>query len=137
MMNRAQTEIVKAIEHRAAAVYGVPVENIEPLQLVRYYPGEKFEAHHDYFRNVRGPNGQRYATILVYLNDRFDGGRTVFPKLGVSAQPVLGDAMAWYNGWLKGGNQCFCFEDSLHEGTPTTNGVKYALNIWIRYDAFI
>lgn len=133
MLTRSQTKIIKTIENRTADVFGVPVENIEPLQVVRYYPGEKFDLHHDYFKHVSGPEGQRYATILVYLNDTFSGGHTNFPKIGVSAKPVLGDGFAWYNSWINNQGKCMCFDDSLHQGSPPTLGVKYALNIWIRY----
>ncbi len=136
MLSRAQSEIVRTIEERAATVYGVPIENIEPLQVVRYYPGQKFDAHHDWFRHIQTTEGQRYATILVYLNDDFDAGHTVFPKINVSAKPVTGDGMAWHNGYVDENGQCVCFDESLHQGTSTTSGIKHALNIWIRYDAF-
>lgn len=46
---------------------------IEPIQLVRYKPGEKFSAHHDYHeddaRDVTSHEGeQRAATLLVFLS---------------------------------------------------------------------
>jgi prolyl 4-hydroxylase len=135
-LQRGHTAIIKAIEERAAGVFGVPVTNIEPLQVVRYHPGEKYDSHHDFFHHVSGPKGQRYGTILVYLNDEFEGGTTSFPKCGLEVKPITGDGIFWYDSWLRDG-KCYCFEDSLHRGNPPKTGVKYALNVWIRFDPFL
>jgi hypothetical protein len=84
-----------------------------------------------------------YATILVYLNDDFEGGNTDFPKVGVSATPKEGDGVLWYSCWRPNcrlgatgcsSKKCKCFDESLHLGAPPTTGVKYALNVWIRFD---
>lgn len=135
-LKRAQTPIIKRVEERAAAVFGVPVENVEPLQVVRYHPAEKYDAHHDFFHHLSGVEGQRYGTILVYLNDDFEGGTTSFLKCGIEAQPVTGDALFWYNCWRNSDNKCFCFDESLHQGNPTSSGVKYALNVWVRFEPY-
>jgi len=134
-LQRHHTAIIKAVEERAAAAFGVPVVNIEPLQVVRYYPGEKYDAHHDFFHHLSGTKGQRYGTILVYLNDDFEGGTTSFHKCGIEVTPITGDGVFWYDSWLNGG-KCYCFEDSLHQGNPPKSGVKYALNIWVRFEPF-
>lgn len=135
-LKRAQTTVIADIEKRAAATFGIPQSHIEPLQIVRYHAGEKFDAHHDFFHHTRGPNGQRYGTILVYLNDNFEGGKTSFPRCGVDITPITGDGIFWYNSWLNKKGLCFCFEDSLHQGNPPATGVKYALNIWVRFDPY-
>ena len=52
------------------------VKNIEPIQLVRYHPGQYFKSHYDYLdtkvpmyqKNVL-KNGQREYTFFVYLNN--------------------------------------------------------------------
>jgi prolyl 4-hydroxylase len=142
-MGRAETAVIKAVEERAAAVFGVGVANVETLQMVRYHPGQKYDAHHDFFHHVSGSGKQRYATILVYLNDDFEGGSTDFPKVGVSAKPKEGDGVLWYSCWRDGctggGPACYlkdckCFDESLHRGAPPTSGVKYALNVWVRFE---
>jgi hypothetical protein len=56
-------------------------ENAEPIQVLRYEIGQKYDAHFDYFRdtvNLRF-GGQRVATVLMYLTDVKRGGETVFP----------------------------------------------------------
>jgi hypothetical protein len=56
-------------------------ENAEPIQVLRYEIGQKYDAHFDYFSdtvNLRF-GGQRVATVLMYLTDVKRGGETVFP----------------------------------------------------------
>lgn len=133
-LNRGQTAIIQDVERRALQVFGgLPPDCVERLQVVRYQVGEKYDAHHDFFHHVAGTDGQRYATILVYLNDDFDGGSTSFPKCGVEAKPITGDAIAWYNCRATSKTDCICFDRSLHQGNQVSSGTKYALNIWIRF----
>ena len=44
----ASDPIVRAVTERAAYVTGYPYSNVEPLQLVRYEPGQRYEPHFDY-----------------------------------------------------------------------------------------
>ena len=146
-MKKAETDIIKEIERKASKVCGVPIDNIEPLQVVRYYPQQKYDAHNDWFYDNKLKN-QRYKTILVYLNDDFEGGSTDFVHndVKVKAVPKRGDGIFWYNCWKppnsnghsesKCAGDCLCFEQSLHQGSPPTKGVKYALNIWVRFKKY-
>ena len=40
--------VVRRITERAANLTGYPYDNIEPLQLVKYLDGQKYEPHFDY-----------------------------------------------------------------------------------------
>mmetsp|Transcript_59595 Transcript_59595/g.141803 ORF Transcript_59595/g.141803 Transcript_59595/m.141803 type:complete len:470 (-) Transcript_59595:85-1494(-) len=119
MMRYAQTDVVERLEHRLAAVAGLPVEQLERLNMVRYSPGELFSVHHDgHFRP---------KTVFVYLNDLPDeceGGDTFFPVLGYSFRPRRGTAVMWSNVTSTGE------EDGrmIHAGRAPDTGVKYGVN---------
>jgi len=138
LLGESETPIVRAVEERAARVCGVDVSHIEALQIVRYHPGQKYDAHHDYFHYPL--DNQRYITLLVYLNDDFEGGATRFVHSSVNkaVQPVAGDAAFWYNSVHagNGSHAVKCLTESEHQGTPPTSGVKYAVNIWVRQKPF-
>jgi prolyl 4-hydroxylase len=54
----------------------------ESLQVVRYKLGEEYTPHHDWTNPSQRHRLQptRFATLLLYLNDDFEGGQTVFPR---------------------------------------------------------
>ena len=86
--------VVKRITERASYLTGYPYANIEPLQLVKYTAGQRYEPHFDYgeacdFEENMG-KGHRHVTMLVYLNNlpAGAGGHTPFPKLNVQVDPV-------------------------------------------------
>jgi prolyl 4-hydroxylase len=41
------------------------------------------------------PCGPRALTLFLYLNDVEEGGGTRFPKLDITVQPKLGNAILW------------------------------------------
>jgi len=134
--SESETPILRKIEERAAIACGVPVSHIEGLQVVRYHPGQKYDAHNDWFHHEKIDN-QRYKTILIYLNDDFEGGSTDFVHSSVDKKvtPKKGDALYWHNSWMtpeSNYKDYLCFEEAKHQGSPPTSGVKYAVNVWVR-----
>lgn len=119
MLQSAQTPVVESIEQRAAAVAGVPVGQVERLNIVRYKPGQFYGAHHD------GRN--RPKTVFIYLNDVDAGGETRFPKLGVQVKPLKGCAVFWSNLHEDGSMDW----RTTHQGMPPKSGYKYAVNAFI------
>jgi len=129
--------IVRRIRNRIARYSGYAENLIEPLQVVRYQQGQKYDGHHDFFDvcdlEDKQQNGRRQVTFLIYLVDMpegEDGGGTGFPELKIEAAPEQGSAIVF--------NDCFDngAEDgrSLHAGLPPKNPstVKMAINAWIR-----
>lgn len=120
MIRYAQTSVVERLEHRVSAVAGLPMEQLERMNMVRYAPGETFNEHHD--------GKFRPLTIFVYLNELpedDDAGDTFFPILGLSFRPRRGTAVMWSN---IDGDQ----EDGrmIHAGRPPSKAVKYGVNIF-------
>lgn len=129
----ASDAVLTAVTRRAAAVCGSPVAAVEPLQLLRYQPGEFYKPHLD------GASGtEREFTILVYLTDvpHGMGGRSRFPLLGASVVPRAGAAIFWQNS-RHDPDERYCREyRSLHDSEPLVAGMKLAMNIWVRLDGY-
>lgn len=91
----------------------------ERFRCYRYAPGQRFASHFDgaYERDARE---RSELTLIVYLNDGFDGGRTSFPMHGVEAIPRAGEALLFQH-------------HLLHEGCTVREGVKYVLRSDVMY----
>lgn len=117
---------VSAVRERIAAFSGYADHALEPLQVVRYHPGEKYEPHHDLFDLCDFPQKpRRHLTFLIYLNDMPGGagGDTTFPRLSLAIRPEKGTALV-FNDVLDSGMDD---ERTEHSGTPPSTGVKYAI----------
>ncbi|XP_066971754.1 prolyl 4-hydroxylase subunit alpha-1-like [Macrobrachium rosenbergii] len=86
----------------------------------------QWENHREKFRDFE--SGDRLATWIFYLSDVEAGGRTAFPKAGVSVTPVKGSAAFWFN-LLRNGK---LNPRSEHGGCPVLLGHKWVANKWIR-----
>lgn len=144
---------VAALEQRAAALMGYySTDQIEPLQLVRYLPGQFFGVHHDMgdldedTKQVALPHKnvlvkRRLVTIFCYLNDLpvEAGGCTYFPECSnLKVKPKKGRAVVFCNVTKEG----LPDPRTVHAGDPVvssgheskkgeSSNVKYGLNIWV------
>ncbi|MEJ6009329.1 2OG-Fe(II) oxygenase [Novosphingobium aquae] len=116
---------IHALNQRIAAAAGLPAENGEAAQVLRYKPGQEYKPHHDF---VRAAENQRTMTALVWLNDGYDGGETAFLKTGLKVKGRKGDAMVFRN-TLPDRSLDLLTE---HAGLPVKRGTKLIYNRWIR-----
>ncbi len=110
--------------HRLEPHYGVEFEWFERPQILRYGPGGKYHAHADAEhydkaekRYVRAQD--RDYSVLVYVNDDYEGGAIAFPKLDYEVQPRAGMLIAFPSDHR--------YE---HAARPTTAGTRLALVSW-------
>lgn len=104
------------------------IECAEELQLTRYQPGQFYDEHWDHFSHPDFPKieNDRIATVILYLNDNFTGGDTVFTRLGITVTPRRGKiCYFWYP---YNSDTTFL----AHTGTPVEQGEKFIAQIWIR-----
>lgn len=124
--------IVRKLRNKAAQLTGVyDTGSFEQVQLAKYGEGQEYRAHYDSCTS-RCPKKQlcRVATLLVYLNDDFEGGATVFDKQGVSVRPRKGYAVLFYNVDIR--DDAYPELDaSLHAGTPVNGRQKWIANVWV------
>ena len=127
--------VVGFVRSRIAALASVPIAALEPTQVLRYEVGQKFGVHVD-FLDVSKPGqardveeqGQRGMTVLVYLNEDYQGGETAFPDLRLSFKGRKGDALMFWSLQESGEPDW----RTRHIGTAPTRGVKWLLSQWIR-----
>jgi prolyl 4-hydroxylase len=127
--------VLSLIRDRIAAVAGAPVSHFEIAKLLHYSPGEQFALHAD-FVEAKTPElarelamrGQRSATFLIYLNEGYEGGATLFPRLNWQYRGNRGDAILFSNVDAAGAPDY----DTIHAGMPPTAGEKWVLSQWIR-----
>ncbi len=127
--------VVKMVFKKVSNLLNLPSSHIENLQVVHYEKGRQYFHHLDAFpRTLRYKDirmGQRWITLLVYLNDLApdQGGETDFPKLDLMITPQKGMGVLWWD----------CFNDgridgrTLHAGLPPKYGEKWAFNIWVHF----
>jgi prolyl 4-hydroxylase len=120
---------VNMLNRRIAAATGTAYEAGEPLHVLRYVPGQEYKPHLD---ALPGVSNQRVLTALVYLNGGYEGGETVFDRIGLSAKGEPGDCLIFSNVQADGSGD----QRSRHAGAPVTGGVKWLATRWIRSHAF-
>jgi prolyl 4-hydroxylase len=120
---------VHALNRRIAAASGTAAEQGEPLQVLRYAVGGEYKPHFD---SIPGFRNQRALTMLVWLNDDYEGGETWFnsPSLALKGQP--GDAVLFRNTGSDGRRDPL----SAHCGMEVTRGEKLIASRWIRQRPF-
>ena len=90
----------------------------EPLRVYRYEVGHYFGLHTD--QSYAKDGSRSLLTLLVYLDDDFDGGETDFPEQHQTIAPRAGDAL-WFQHAV------------LHAGTRVTRGTKHVLRTDVLY----
>ncbi len=90
------------------------------FRFYKYTQGQRFKIHQDGRQNVEG--NETLFTLLVFLNERFKGGETMFRQERISITPKTGKALV--------------FEHRLwHKGCVVENGAKYVIRTDISYSS--
>jgi hypothetical protein len=113
-------QAVKACVDDYGAYWGVGIQSYEAFNFVKYDgPGTHFKIHADH-----GPTYVCTISVLVYLNDEFEGGETYFPRMdGLSIKPKAGDIAVFPSTYI--------YE---HASQDMISGVKYAVVIMTDYN---
>ena len=125
-----ESPAVHALNRRIAAITGSSVREGEPLQILRYRPRQQYRPHFD---AESGTDNQRILTVLVYLNEDYEGGETRFVRTGLTFKGKRGDALVFRNALPDGRPD----ELTQHAGLPVTAGEKLIASRWIRQREFL
>ncbi len=89
----------------------------EGVQVLDYVEGQKYNFHHDVADNKERQEYFRTISIIVYLTNDFEGGRTLFPHKAY--KPEIGHALMFPSNW--------CFP---HSGEEVSKGKKRVAVTW-------
>tara|TARA_B110000093_G_C12900085_1_gene380025 strand:- start:264 stop:956 length:693 start_codon:yes stop_codon:yes gene_type:complete len=106
---------------------GRKFRNISAPDLMRYMPGGYYKTHSDseLFDVKTGSWNKvldRDYSLLLYLNDDFEGGGVYFPLFNYTFKPSKGDLLVFPSGHLY-----------LHEAQLVTSGVRYVIVSWAAF----
>lgn len=118
--------VLHAINRRIAAATGTAWAQGEPAQVLCYRPGEEYRLHSDALPG--GDPNQRTVTVLVALNQDYDGGETRFPAIDLAWRGRTGEALVFRNVDAAGAAD----PAARHAGTHVLRGTKFLLSRWIR-----
>lgn len=126
--------IIQKLSQKTAEITNIPITHQEPLQVVSYDKGGYFKPHYDpcdgsetYCERMNSDAGPRFITLIIYLNDNFQGGETAFPYINQICKPEKGKAVMFYNTDIEGN----ILKEALHGGVQLTSGSKWICNKWI------
>lgn len=127
--------VVLLVRERLSAACGLPVAAMETPQVFHYAVGQQFRLHEDYLvpdgaykSRELATHGQRAKTLLIYLNDGFEGGETAFPDVGLRFRGGKGEALMFTNVLPDGSPD----RRMSHAGLPPTKGEKWLFSQWVR-----
>ena len=135
---KAENRFIYEIEMRLSQLTGWPPEHGENLQVLRYGVGEEYKPHVDWFdmspgcREYASMGGQRYGTVVVYLQCADEGGGTSFPLMDITVNPRRGGAVCFANVDRHGEPM----ESVRHSGDPVIRGEKIVMTLWQRESMF-
>lgn len=129
------SEVAQRVDARIAELTGIPKENSEFLQLLKYDVGEFYRSHNDYNpSHLKVQTGVRILTVFLYLNDVEAGGETEFPNLGLAVTPKKGKVVIWPSVLNEDPNSQD--DRTLHQALPVEEGQKFGANVWIHQRSY-
>lgn len=133
--------VIQPILQAIADIVYLPYENVEDMLVARYLPYETFGTHIDSCCNNNNRcklfikrGGQRLLSLVIYLNDDFDGGSTLFTTLNLNIKPPIGGAIV-YHSLVRDSNECS--PNGIYKEQVVTNGIKWIARVWFRENTFV
>ena len=118
-MFRVDTELSLRLQSVLSTRFSIHCTCDDLIEIYRYTRGQYVELHADTPRRIaRGRLSD--ATLLIYLNDDFDGGRTLFPLHDLAIAPSTGSALIFEHG-------------VPHAAEAVRSGVKFVARLNLAY----
>lgn len=118
-----EDDMITKIRKRCSHISTFPY-NYTEFQITHYKKGGYYGPHHD---RVEARPTKRVCTLIIALNDDYEGGETNFIYLYKSFKMKKGDALFFYTADQRDKQSDF----AMHEGAEVTSGEKWIANVWI------
>jgi predicted 2-oxoglutarate/Fe(II)-dependent dioxygenase YbiX len=99
--------------------WGISGLRLSGPQLAKYAPGSHIRAHNDTATEF----SSRCVSALLYLNEEYEGGKLLFPRLDLAHKPSVGELVLFPS-------------EYLHAVTPVVSGVRYCFVGFYLAEAF-
>jgi hypothetical protein len=136
-----QRELAKSYEHlmraEATRMYGYQLDRDRTVDFTDRKQGVLLEEHTDFIKSqffdpleppIVYPTSNRWSghmSVLIYLNDNYEGGEIVFPKQNIKIKPKSGMLIAFP------GNEMY-----PHLVEPCYGDLRYTISLWTRVSAY-
>jgi len=121
-----QDAIISLYDRILKPIYEREVVKLEPVQMLYYPLGGKYDIHNDAEDFIDGKLekvADRDVSIICYLNDDYEGGELEFPLLGLKIKPKKGTIISFPS-----------YYEYPHRVHPVTKGERFSLVTWIETD---
>jgi len=109
-----ETKIESLVKPLIRQLWKLDLTNHLGTHLLRYEAADHYVPHTDTGLGFE----ERYFSLVCYLNDDFEGGRTLFPTLNYAVTPEAGQAILFPSNYL-------------HGSEPVVSGKKFIFVSWI------
>lgn len=123
--------VMEGIIERMGDVTGIPEENSEYLQMLKYSAERKYEEFNEYDQPEESMSGPTVVTVLLFLNNVEEGGETCFSNLSRNGEilsldilPKKGSALIWS---CVQNDLSIIEKQALPQFLPVLKGVKYGV----------
>jgi predicted 2-oxoglutarate/Fe(II)-dependent dioxygenase YbiX len=103
-------ESINSCSYHYAKENSLDIGFLTPLSISKYSSGKEMGPHVDSYEDERSP----ILSIVLYLNDNYEGGELSFEKQGVSIKPSAGSLIAFPS-----------IAPYYHESKKINSGIKY------------
>lgn len=117
LINNKCYDLVASALHKYKEIFKIEqeIKNAEFYGLLRYSVGEQYGFHYD-----GGTESKRSISVLIYLNDDYEGGEIEFPNFNLKFKPKAGTLVLFPSNYAYG-----------HIAHPVTSGTKYVIVTWL------
>lgn len=136
------SELAQPIVEKLAKMVGLKFDQAEDIVVFRYSPYQTYPIINDSccFPNDKCQafikrGGQRVTSIVIYLNDEFEGGETIFPNINkLTVLPSVGSAIVYYP---LAANSTKCHPKGYKVANPVSSGIKWTATLYFRENTYV